>query len=97
MNSTKKHALPGYDHICDQLEDAAHRGTRISVAACQMLLETAETYAQLVQTLQPRNQMMELLLVEIVAHLRLQAHFSKEARQSLIERAERILKNDSQG
>jgi hypothetical protein len=94
MTTNKKHALPGYDRICDQLEDAAHRGTTISVAACQMLLETAETYAQEARDLQQRNHAIEPLLVEIVAHLRMQAHFSKEARQSLIERAERILKNE---
>jgi hypothetical protein len=92
MNSTK-HALPGYDKISAQLEDAAHRGTSFSPASCQMLLETAESYAQEVQKLHAANQAMEALLLEVIVHLRIQAHFSKEARQSLIERAEKALNN----
>ena len=97
MNSTKPHAFPGYDKIALDLENAAHIYKHFSAAYCQVLLETAETYAQQAQTLEQRNQMMELLLVEIVAHLRLQPHFSKEARQSVIERAERILNNGPDG
>ena len=94
MNSTKQHAYPRYDEICNILEYGAHIGKTFPVSFCQNLLEQLETCAQKVQALQPRNQMMELLLIEIVAHLRLQPHFSKEARQSLIERAERILSHD---
>jgi len=97
MNSTKKPAYPRYDEICNILEYAAHVDIRFPPSFCQNLLEQMESCAQKVQALQPRNQMMELLLVEIVAHLRLQPHFSKEARQSLIERAERILNNGPDG
>ena len=97
MNSTKPHAYPRYDEICNILEYAAHVDIRFPPSFCQNLLEQMESCAQKVQALQPRNQMMELLLVEIVAHLRLQPHFSKEARQSLIERAERILNNGPDG
>ena len=97
MNSTKQHAYPGYEELSAQFDYAAQIGTKFSPMMCQSLLETAETYAQEAQTLHQRNQMMEPLLVEIVAHLRLQPHFSKEARQSLIERAERVLNDGPDG
>jgi hypothetical protein len=90
----KQHALPGYDDICEQLDYAAYRNMKFSAAYCQSLLETAEGYAQEVQALQKRNQMIEPLLVEIVAHLRIQIYISKEARQTLIERIEKVLKYD---
>ena len=93
MNSTKPHAYPGYDDLVEQFEYAAQIGMKFSPMMCQSLLETAESYAQEVQSLQHRTQAMEALLLEIIVHLRIQAHFSKDARQSLIERAERILSN----
>ncbi len=95
MNSTKPHAYPRYDEICNILEYGAHIGKTFPVSFCQNLLEQLETCAQKLQAVQQRDQAIEAFLVDIVVHLRTQPHFNKEARQSVIERAERILNDGS--
>ena len=91
MNSTRKPVYPRYDELCKAIEYAGYIGTTFSPPACLKLLEEIESYAQQVQALKQRNEAIEPLLVEVVAHLRMQAHFNKDTRQSLIERAEKAL------
>jgi hypothetical protein len=97
MNSTKQHAMSGYDLIAEMLEEEGAKGTKFSAVYCQSLLETAETYAQQAQALPlVEEKLLEarMMIGEMIEHFRM-PHLNKEARNALIERAERVLNNDT--
>ncbi len=96
MNSTKPHAFPGYDKIALDLENAAHIYKHFSAAYCQVLLETAETYAQQAQEL-PQVKAVCLELIGYLHTLPFRNGKEREARTALLERAERILTNGPDG
>src|SRR2546423_5972274 len=96
MNSTKPHAYPRYDEICNILEYGAHIGKTFPVSFCQNLLEQLETCAQQAQSLpQVQAELLEtrLMLAEMIEHFKM-PHLNKEARTALLERAGKVLKHD---
>src|SRR2546421_8291440 len=99
MNSTKQHAYPRYDEICNILEYGAHIGKTFPVSFCQNLLEQLETCAQQVQEVQSLPQLRALCL-ELIGYLHtlpFRNGKEREARTALLERAERILNNGPDG